>query len=413
VRAARPLRAAAEALDMANALRTPRNASVAKAFQILNVLGSGPREMTATDVAQSLRTNLATVHRFLVTLEGLGVVSRTPQGRFQLGLTLAKLGKRVESDKLLVDHVQAHLESLATEFREVAHCAVRHNTVAINVATALPGRSLAIDVAEGETMPLHCTAAGKVLLSALETTVRDRLLEHLELERRTDRTVTDRRALVKQCADVVARGYALDDGEWEEGVRSIAVPVHLGRGAAVAALALSAPASRLEGDALQRALAALRSRAERLEHALSVESRVFPQKARPRGAFPHLKRVENFVFFSGTSARRPDDTFEGVTMLPDGSVSIDIRRQTRAVFENIRDMLADVGADLDSLVEVSAYLTEAADYEGFNAAYGEFFDFEGPARTTVVVKDLPHPHQRLMVRAVAFVPESRYDEGTP
>lgn len=95
---------------MANALRTPRNASVAKAFQILNVLGAGPRGMTATDVAQSLRTNLATVHRFLITLEGLGAVSRTPQGRFQLGLTLAKLGKRVESDKVLVAHVQDHLE---------------------------------------------------------------------------------------------------------------------------------------------------------------------------------------------------------------------------------------------------------------------------------------------------------------
>lgn len=396
---------------MANALRTPRNASVAKAFEILNILGAGPREMSATEVAHSMRTNLATTHRFLVTLEGLGVVSRTPHGRFQLGLALAKLGKRVESDKVLADHVQSHLEALATEFRELAHCAVRHNTVAINVATALPGRSLAIDVAEGETMPLHCTAAGQVLLAALDPNVRDRLLEHLDLAARTDRTVVDRRVLAQRLVAIAGQGFAIDDGEWEEGVRSVAVPVHLGRGHGCAALALSAPASRLQGEVLQRALVALRAHAERLEHSLSVESRVFPQKARPRGAFPHLKRVENFVFLSGTSARRPDDSFEGVTVLADGSVSIDVQRQTRAVFENIRDMLASVGARLDSLVEVSAYLTDEADYEAFNVAYAGFFDAEGPVRTTVVVKALPHPHQRLMVRAVAFVPESAYDEG--
>ena len=78
---------------MVEARRTPKNASVAKAFQILGVLGASRREMTATDVAQTLGTNLATVHRFLVTLEDLGAVARGPEGRFHLGLTLAKIGR--------------------------------------------------------------------------------------------------------------------------------------------------------------------------------------------------------------------------------------------------------------------------------------------------------------------------------
>jgi len=50
---------------------------------------------------------------------------------------------------------------------------------------------------------------------------------------------------------------------------------------------------------------------------------------------------------------------------------------------------------------VQAYLIDMADYEAFNETYAEFFDFDGPTRTTVAVKELPHPHQRLMVRAVA------------
>src|SRR5262249_41820019 len=154
-----------------------------------------------------------------------------------------------------------------------------------------------------------------------------------------------------------------------EGLRSIALPVHNGRGTTVAAMALSAPVSRLDDCELERARAAIRARVDRIEHALFTESRVFPQKARPRGPFPHLKRVDDFIFVSGTSARRPDDTFEGVRIAADGSVTVDMRRQTRAVFENIQDMLAGVGAGLDSVIDVHAYLTDMADYDAFNEAY--------------------------------------------
>jgi DNA-binding IclR family transcriptional regulator/enamine deaminase RidA (YjgF/YER057c/UK114 family) len=398
---------------MAGPLRTPKNASVAKAFQILNVLSSGPREMTATDVAQTLGTNLPTVHRFLVTLEEIGAVSRTPQGRFQLGLMLANLGGKVESNKLLIDQVQSHLNALAAEFREVAHCAVRSGSVAINVARALPDRSLVIGHAAGDTVPLYCSAVGKVLLAMLDSAVRDRFLDHIELERFTARTITDRKRLALELSAVAERGYAIDNEEWEEGLRSIALPIRNGRGQTVAAIGLSAPASRLDDQLLAAVRTAMLARVERLEHAMFTESRVFPQKARPLGAFPHLKRVDDFIFVSGTSARKPDDSFEGVKIDSDGSVHIDIRRQTRTVFENVRDMLTGVGAGLENLVDIHAYLTDMRDYDGFNAVYSEFFGFDGPTRTTVGVSELPHPHQRLMVRAVAYAPHSHFSEDKP
>jgi DNA-binding IclR family transcriptional regulator/enamine deaminase RidA (YjgF/YER057c/UK114 family) len=398
---------------MAGLLRTPKNASVAKAFQILKVLASGKGDMTATDVAQSLGTNLPTVHRFLVTLEEIGVVSRSAQGRFQLGLMLANLGGKVESNKLLIDQAQSHLDRLALDFREVAHCAVRNGGVAINVALALPDRSLMIGHAAGDTVPLHCSAVGKVLLAALEHAARGRILEHLALERFTDRTLTDRAALAREVGEVAERGFAVDNEEWEEGLRSIAVPIRNGCGVTVAAIAMSAPVSRLDDVRLAEVEVALRESAERLGRGLFTESRVFPQKARPRGAFPHLKRVDDFVFISGTSARRPDDSFEGVRVNPDGSIVVDIRKQTRAVFENIRDMLADLDLGLDSLIDIQAYLTDMGDYEEFNDAYAEFFGFDGPTRTTVGVNELPHPHQKLMVRAIARAPRKIFNEDHP
>jgi 2-aminomuconate deaminase len=367
--------------------------------------------MTATEVAQMLGTNVATVHRFLVTLEEIGAVSRTATGKFQLGLVLTNLGGKVESQKLLIEQVQSHLNELAAEFREVAHCALRNGPVAVNIARALPDRSLTPSA--GDPIPLHCTAVGKVLLAGLPPGTREGVVQHLELERFTSHTQTDRQALLSQLREVARQGVATDDEEWEDGLRSVAVPVSDGHGKIVAALALSAPASRLDDTRLGRVCAALRARAERLEHALFTESRVFPQKARPKGPFPHLKRVDDFIFISGTSARRPDDSFEGVRVHPDGTISFDIRRQTRVVFENIRDMLTSVGAGLDSLIDVHAYLIDMRDYDTFNEAYAEFFGFEGPTRTTVAVSGLPHPHQRLMVRGVAYAPRRDFGKELP
>lgn len=392
-------------------LRTPKNGSVAKAFQILNVLATTRREMTATEVAQIIGTNLPTTHRFLVTLEEIGAVARTQQGKFQLGMVLTNLGNKVESHKLLIEAAQPHLDALAGEFREVAHLAVRNGTQAINIAHARPDRALIIGQAVGTANPLHCSAVGKVLLAALESGSRSRLVEHLSLERHTAQTLTDGVAMNRELATVVKQGFALDDQESEDGLRSVAVPVLNGKGRCIAALALSAPSSRLDDESLRTARDALKAHAERLQHSLFTESRIFPQKARPRGHFPHLKRVDDFIFISGTSARRPDESFEGVKTNADGSVTLDIRKQTRVVFENIRDMLLGINATLEDLVDVQAYLIDMQDYDGFNEVYDEFFGYEGPTRTTVGVKELPHPHQALMVRAIAFAPQSHFDDS--
>jgi 2-aminomuconate deaminase len=386
------------------------NGSVGKAFTILKVLATAGREMTATEVAQTLGTNLPTVHRFLLTLEAVGAVSRTQQGRFHLGMALADLGGKVESNKLLVDAVRPHLDAIAAEFREVAHCAVRNGSQAINIAQAMPDRSLLIGHSIGEMYPLHCTAVGKILLAALEPAARERLTGSLTLERFTESTLADGGSLRRALIDIEQQGYAVDNEEWEHGLRSIALPLRNGKGKTIAAIGLSAPASRLDDTMLEAVRKDIRARLQTLEHFMFTESRVFPQKARPRGSFPHLKRVDDFIFVSGTSARLPDDTFEGVQIDADGTVKIDIRRQTRAVFENIRDFLTGVGAELQDLVEVQAYLIDMKDYEAFNEVYSEFFGFEGPTRSTVGVRELPHPHQAIMVRAIAYRPHAQFEE---
>ena len=126
-------------------------------------------------------------------------------------------------------------------------------------------------------------------------------------------------------------------------------------------------------------------------------------KATPRGRFPHSRRAGEFVYVSGTSARRPDNTIAGADVDELGTTNLDIRVQTRAVLENIKTILADHGAGLADLVQVTSYLVNMNDFAGYNQVWAEHFDESGPTRTTVAVHQLPHPHLLIEIQAVAYL----------
>ena len=137
---------------------------------------------------------------------------------------------------------------------------------------------------------------------------------------------------------------------------------------------------------------------------MDTAAKVVEGKAKPRGKFPHVKRAGDFLFVSGTSSRREDNTIAGATVDAMGTTKLDIREQTRAVIENISDILASAGASLHDIVEISTYLVNMNDFGGYNEVYGEYFDYNGPARTTVAVHQLPHPHLLIEIKAVAYKP---------
>lgn len=127
-------------------------------------------------------------------------------------------------------------------------------------------------------------------------------------------------------------------------------------------------------------------------------------KATPRGKFPHIRRAGDFLFVSGTSSRRKDNSFEGVEVDSFGTTSLDIKLQTRAVIENIRDILQSVGADLSDIVDVTTFLVNMNDFGGYNEVYNSYFDFTGPTRTTIAVHQLPHPHLLIEIKVTAYKP---------
>lgn len=136
-----------------------------------------------------------------------------------------------------------------------------------------------------------------------------------------------------------------------------------------------------------------------------MDTKVVAGKATPRGKYPHVKRAGDFLFISGTSSRRADNTIAGAEVDALGTTRLDVRVQTRAVIENIRDILATADATLQDVVEITTYLVNMNDFAGYNEVYGEFFDINGPARTTIAAHQLPHPHLLIEIRAMAYKPK--------
>ena len=136
---------------------------------------------------------------------------------------------------------------------------------------------------------------------------------------------------------------------------------------------------------------------------MSIKSQVIEGKATPRGKYPHIKKVGDFLYVSGTSSRRSDNTFAGVEVDEMGTTNLDIRAQTKAVLENIDSILKTEGSSLEDVIDVTSFLVNMNDFGGYNEVYGSFFDYDGPTRTTVAVHQLPHPHLLVEIKALAYI----------
>ncbi|CAA0188245.1 RidA family protein [Tenacibaculum maritimum] len=128
------------------------------------------------------------------------------------------------------------------------------------------------------------------------------------------------------------------------------------------------------------------------------------KKVTPRGAYPQVKVVGDFIFVSGTSSRRPDNSIAGVDVIDDmGTKRLDIEAQTREVLQNINKNLQTVGASMKDVVDVTTFLVNMNDFAGYNKMYATFFDKEtGPTRTTVAVHQLPHPDLVIEIKVTAY-----------
>jgi len=136
---------------------------------------------------------------------------------------------------------------------------------------------------------------------------------------------------------------------------------------------------------------------------MSQDMIIAPDRAQPLGRYPHTRRIGQWIFISGTSSRKPDNTYAGAEISPDGNLNLDIKEQTQAVMENIQHYLRLNGAELQHLVDVTVFLKNMDDFDAYNEIYNSFFPTTGPCRTTVAVADLPKPQILIEIKGTAYI----------
>ena len=208
---------------------------------------------TVTALAAELSLPKSSVFRMLNTLLDFGYVRQDPTTeRYALGPRFLHLAASVEHGSDVRALAHPLLVELSQRTTETVHLAVPDGDHMVYIDKVGSPRSVVMASRVGQQVPMHCTALGKAYLSALPPDERHAVVESLTLERRTDRTLVDPGALLKDLETCARRSFAIDNVENEEGVRCVGAAIRGDRDAAVAALSVSAPASRFSLSAARK-----------------------------------------------------------------------------------------------------------------------------------------------------------------
>jgi IclR family KDG regulon transcriptional repressor len=219
--------------------------SLARGLKILDLLSQAQDGVSITELAGTLGVDKGSASRLVATLVHHGYAEKDEQTRrFHLGTCVVTLSRSVLARLPLREAGKPYLRQLMELTGECAHLAVPSQGKVLYIDQVESPATLRVNAQVGTLNPLHCTALGKALLA-----FGDLELPPL-LESFTPHTLTDPNRLLKNLEQIRSQGYALDDEEFDLGVRCIAAPVFDFRGKAVASFGISGPATRITHERL-------------------------------------------------------------------------------------------------------------------------------------------------------------------
>ena len=237
--------------------------AVDRAARLLTEVVHAPGSVTFTELAAATGLAKSTTSRLLLALERNGLVRRDDSGRFRPGEMFVRFAWRGGAEAGLTEVAQPYLDRLGEATGETVNLGVGRDGMVEQIAQVDSGYLIGATNWLGRAVPLHCSAAGKVLLAHGAA----KLLAG-RLERCTDQTITSRAVLEAELAAVRERGFAVIDGELEPGLVAVAAPIHRDGGAVVAALSVSGPGTRLTPPRIADVAAACVAQARSLSQVL-------------------------------------------------------------------------------------------------------------------------------------------------
>jgi IclR family pca regulon transcriptional regulator len=239
--------------------------SLDRGLAVIRAFGPGRERLSLSDVARETGLTRAAARRFLLTLVKLGYV-RSDGREFSLRPRVLELGYAYLSGLAMPEIAAPHLEELVAQVRESSSISVLDGDHIVYIARVPTKRIMTVAISVGTRFPAYATSMGRVLLAGMSQGDLDRYLADADFESFTGRTVTEPERLSEIVREVARQGYAIVDQELEEGLRAIAAPIHGASDAVIAAINVSAHASRVSLAAMRtELLPALLETARRIE----------------------------------------------------------------------------------------------------------------------------------------------------
>jgi DNA-binding IclR family transcriptional regulator len=232
-----------------------------RGLQVLEAVARAGDPLTVAEAAASVGLDRTVAHRLIATLATRGYLQRDGTGGYRLGPTCLALASAITDLRTVA---RPFLEALRTATGETVHLVVLSGRQVVFVDGIESTRALRVASRAGRLLPAHATSVGKALLAALPPDRFDALYANAELVPVTARTITDTDALERQLTAIRERGYAVNNGESEDGVGSLGMVVRNPAGEPRAALSVAMPLDRWSEATEKQAAAALHSAATAL-----------------------------------------------------------------------------------------------------------------------------------------------------
>ena len=216
-----------------------------RAVSVLEALSESDMPLSLAEVCQRMELHKSTAHRALMVLERSGLIERTQENRFRLGLKLYELGNRAVEQIDLRTRVYPYFRRLAMQVGETVHLSVLQKTSIVYLDKVEPNRKICMSSKIGSTNPVYCTSMGKAMLAFQPEPIIEQTIAKIRFTRFTPKTICSREKLLKSLELVRRRGYGIDDEEIELGVRCIGAPIFNEDRWAIAAVSVSGPTSRI------------------------------------------------------------------------------------------------------------------------------------------------------------------------
>lgn len=237
-----------------------RMQSLTRAFQLLELMAANGGSMSLSDLAHQSGLPLPTTYRVVNSMVSEGYVRRLQERGYALGPRLIGLG--AVASRMLGACADPFLEELVETVGETAGVAALDGESAAYIAESPSRFAMRMSIEVGHRSALHCTAVGKVILAQLPPSQVKHLMTRTQMPSLTPRSIASLPELKEELAAVQRQGFAVDDGESERGLRSIAVPVP--EAPVPMALAVLGPDSRLTIDTVTAIVPLLRDAAAKL-----------------------------------------------------------------------------------------------------------------------------------------------------